>query len=1225
MRFLKDKIFLAGFLLILTSILLQFFFGNLEHNNGKYGVNQKKQLIQKEFDIRINRLSQNLVKLKNFINTKSEKEKMNFFHLLNSFKPENISISIYDSSGKLVAWNKEFTETSTTALPKLIGVKNQPFIENNSLFTLLSMNRSFISGSKRYVVKASSVLEKKFSFHNKYSENISFRKYLEEKYNLNLIISYDKYSPGINSLGTLTVKNLSEKFPAPKVYILKVNNSPSKIFFFSLLFLLLAEILFVFRLNKSPLNIPSSRRYFYIGLSIIFIRLLLFYIWNDFANINGALTNPANFSSAFAFGLSATPISLFLTTIASFIIVILILKFSVQSSFLTSFFNSRKKVLILIGLIILLVYLLLIRAFGASMRSLLFDSNLKIFNPQLSFFNPISLFHIFTIFLIASTFILLLFILQNILFRTINPFFQIGKRVNAIFITLLLFLITLIFHFVEKLPQSPVFIKLILVFFLGHIIYFRYFTKESFTRSIAIIFIASSFFSTLILQFHNTNLENALFKLISDKLAHSNSFYYEELTRTVTRDISQKLKEHHSSLNDATLFYFWDNSILPRQTYSSFIAIGKKSGDSSSFFYNWGSKESANTVNVEKEKFVFLLPQMINDTLYYIKTGVSWSKQNIFSPNVPPFLVTNKLAIKSFLPTKNYMLFVFKNGKLSYNSQNIALSNSKKNELLKTSLVKNRKIFETKIGNKNYICFPILSKGEKGKVISIYTKEKLNFITIVFENLKIFFTQLLFSLLLIILIFVSHNKVSYPRFTFKSALFSILIITSIIPMIFLAIYFRELSESKNLSSTKYKLRKRAIQIGKYIDNHPFNSSPDSLIDQAHKDLKIEFSIFRKNKLFGSSHRKYYDYGILPQFLNPQAIDFINRSGLSEILLSENIEKYTYYTFYKKVIAHNQEFIVSVSDSFNPILLPMSEMELDTVLFTIYSFAFIVIILLGLFLIDRITKPIQIIVEGTQKIAVGDLGYSLDIKTFGELQTLIDSFNIMVKKLTISQEKLISAEREAAWREMAKQVAHEIKNPLTPMKLSVQQLIAAHNDNSPKFPKYFEKVTTSLLSQIELLSNIASEFSSLGKMPKINLHKIEVIELLKNLQPLFIEPRFNIKINHENEKEFVNSDKEYLSRVIVNFIRNAKESNANELHFNISRDEENIIIQIKNNGAPIPTENFDKIFKRSFTTKPDGMGIGLYLSKRFIEQTGGSISLLYSNSYETVFQITLPKI
>jgi signal transduction histidine kinase len=378
---------------------------------------------------------------------------------------------------------------------------------------------------------------------------------------------------------------------------------------------------------------------------------------------------------------------------------------------------------------------------------------------------------------------------------------------------------------------------------------------------------------------------------------------------------------------------------------------------------------------------------------------------------------------------------------------------------------------------------------------------------------------------------------------------------SLVPMLILAIYFRDLSESKNMNSTQYKLRKRAFQVEKYFANHNFdNLSDKKIIENAHKDLKIEFSLFADRKLLGSTYAKYYDCGIINPLLNPKVINFINQNGLTDVLISENIEQYNYHAIYKTIKIAGKQFIITVNDAFNPILLPMSETDLDTMLITTYSFAFIIIILLGLFLVNRITKPIQLIAEGTKKLALGDLNYKLEITTFGELQELIEGFNKMAQQLNVSQKRLIEAERETAWREMAKQVAHEIKNPLTPMKLSVQQLIAAQKDGSPKFTSYFDKVTTSLLSQIELLNNIASEFSSLGKMPVMKLEEIDLIEILEQIKTLFVEPEFEIKIISEKQQVVVNSDKEYLSRVIVNFLRNAKESNATEIQFEITMDD-----------------------------------------------------------------------
>jgi len=1234
MLFFKQKIFLLSILFLLSGILFVLFPESNENTEiTQDEISNFTSDVQNDFLQKINSLTGELretkVKLKSLSSTKKDFEK-NIFSVLLSLTNNYDWISLRDSAGNVIAWNNNFKFIPSLSNESNTTKKNSVFIENNELYTLLSSKADLIVNGEKYEIEISRVLEKYFSLHNKFAIDISLTKQLQEKYDCKLELNYRDTTYSDNALFSFPIFDTQgNKFAAVNVYSIYKNTTP--IFWLSFLFETIGIAFLFFSIFKFNF-ISKSSPYLAYGVFILFSRLVLFLLYSDFSQIHGSLTNPVNYSSDFAFGFCSTPLALFFTAISGLSFAILLLQF-VREFDLFSFIKQADKLKgILIGVISLFVYLFLLRSFGAVMRSLLFDSNIKLFNPELTFFSLITLFHILLVLLLAFTFLLLLYICQIFIFRAAALFIDIEKRINALTVTVKLFMVTLIFHWFQANPQSPIYVKFLIVFFLGHIIYWRYFGKTNFVRSLAILLIGASAVSTMVLQRHNTDLENALFKLISEKISRPNTFYYDGLVQNAANEITTELKKLGKiNLNDAIAYRLWSNSVLPREAYSSYVNIIIHDKESSNFEYNFLSKENTDSRltgsrNINLSLSNITLPVSINKNMYSIACGISWDKNRIFSPDVPPFFVTNKLAVKSYLSAKDLFLISTNQNRITYSSKHISVSPRTLRSLQTKALIIPHEIFTQVINGKKYLVYPVMTNNDEISTASFFAKEALSPITIIFENLKIFLSQLIFVFLIILTLLFLSLKKRKLRLSFSTALFALMLTISLVPMLILAIYFRDLSESKNMNSTQYKLRKRAFQVEKYFANHNFdNLSDKKIIENAHKDLKIEFSLFADRKLLGSTYAKYYDCGIINPLLNPKVINFINQNGLTDVLISENIEQYNYHAIYKTIKIAGKQFIITVNDAFNPILLPMSETDLDTMLITTYSFAFIIIILLGLFLVNRITKPIQLIAEGTKKLALGDLNYKLEITTFGELQELIEGFNKMAQQLNVSQKRLIEAERETAWREMAKQVAHEIKNPLTPMKLSVQQLIAAQKDGSPKFTSYFDKVTTSLLSQIELLNNIASEFSSLGKMPVMKLEEIDLIEILEQIKTLFVEPEFEIKIISEKQQVVVNSDKEYLSRVIVNFLRNAKESNATEIQFEIISDNSDIILDIINNGNPISESDKNKIFKRSFTTKKDGMGLGLFLSKRYMEQIGGSLDLIDSDETHTYFRLIFKRI
>jgi nitrogen fixation/metabolism regulation signal transduction histidine kinase len=314
----------------------------------------------------------------------------------------------------------------------------------------------------------------------------------------------------------------------------------------------------------------------------------------------------------------------------------------------------------------------------------------------------------------------------------------------------------------------------------------------------------------------------------------------------------------------------------------------------------------------------------------------------------------------------------------------------------------------------------------------------------------------------------------------------------------------------------------------------------------------------------------------------------------------------------------------VNDAFNKIKPAFSSADIDVILFGIYSFALIIIIFVSTVLANQISAPIRRLTKATEAVAKGDLDVELENNEKGEMRDLYQGFNLMTKELQKNQIELAELERESAWKEMAKQVAHEIKNPLTPIKLAVQQLIASHKDKSKDFDKIFRKVTKTTLNQIDNLGQIASEFSSFAKMPSIKLEKLDVVPIIKDTINLFIDDKIKIDFQSEALEAVVEADISQLRRMLINMIRNSIQANATDIAIRLTTKDANYSLIIVDNGKGISDENKEKIFEINFTTKEKGMGLGLKLARRFLEGVNGKIHLVESGSSGTTFEITIPK-
>ena len=309
---------------------------------------------------------------------------------------------------------------------------------------------------------------------------------------------------------------------------------------------------------------------------------------------------------------------------------------------------------------------------------------------------------------------------------------------------------------------------------------------------------------------------------------------------------------------------------------------------------------------------------------------------------------------------------------------------------------------------------------------------------------------------------------------------------------------------------------------------------------------------------------------------------------------------------------------------------LNEAQLNEFLIRL-SYAYIVMILVAIafayFVSKYITKSLQTIREkmkGTrleksnQKIKL--VGASL------EVSALVESYNSMIDDLEESARKLATSERKQAWREMAKQVAHEIKNPLTPMRLSVQSFQQKFDPKDPGVHKKVDEYSKTLIQQIDTLSSIASAFSNFAKMPVQKLELLNVVEVVELALDIF--PDNDIEFTSNESQINVDFDRSQLIRIITNLVKNAIQSipvdRSPQISIIISSNDTDVAIQVKDNGNGITESIERKIFEPRFTTKTSGMGLGLPMIKNIIETYNGSISFSTLIGEGSEFTVRFPK-
>ncbi|MDP5000728.1 MAG: ATP-binding protein [Flavobacterium sp.] len=294
---------------------------------------------------------------------------------------------------------------------------------------------------------------------------------------------------------------------------------------------------------------------------------------------------------------------------------------------------------------------------------------------------------------------------------------------------------------------------------------------------------------------------------------------------------------------------------------------------------------------------------------------------------------------------------------------------------------------------------------------------------------------------------------------------------------------------------------------------------------------------------------------------------------------------------------------------------------------VYVFMFLISIVLSYFLSSYITKSLKIISDKMQETQLNQRNEKIVIEDGSkEINLLIKSYNNMVDKLEESATILAQSEREQAWREMAKQVAHEIKNPLTPMRLTVQSFQRKFDANDENISKKLDDYTKTILQQIDTMSSVANAFSNFATMPAQQNETLNVVYIVKMALEIFNEDF--IQFSALEDEIIAKLDRTQLIRVITNLVKNAvqaiPEEQENKMVFvTVFRQDNEVKIAVKDNGKGISEENIERVFEPKFTTKSSGMGLGLAIIKNIIENYNGTITFDTQSNEGTEFLVSFP--
>ncbi len=485
------------------------------------------------------------------------------------------------------------------------------------------------------------------------------------------------------------------------------------------------------------------------------------------------------------------------------------------------------------------------------------------------------------------------------------------------------------------------------------------------------------------------------------------------------------------------------------------------------------------------------------------------------------------------------------------------------------------------------------------------------------------------------LLMIDSNQIVLIRTRIQSSIIFIVFTTLVFSSYFTIQFITDKYNQRQSDRLLKKLRNIVINIENeriaLFNAEITKNEIEALINQFADFYDTDIILFdARGNVLASSVSKLYDENIVGSSMNPMAFFHLKLLKESQFSQNETIGNLTFQAVYAPVFSSRNEAVGYLQlPYFTKHVDLLNEISSVVIGFiNLYVLLFIIIVIIAYWVSRNISYPLTLVQQRLSNTSLGGGNEPIVWQRDDEIGELVKQYNRMILELDASAKKIAETERQGAWREIARQVAHEIKNPLTPMKLSIQHLQRAYANNDVNIGEKIKRTSDLLIAQIDILSDMASEFSSFAKMPTPNYEIINLNKLLSQVINLYSEGnnhQFTLYCNKEVSLFF---DYGYLNRAVSNLVKNAlqamPESESCAVQIEVIESNDVIKIFVKDNAKGMTDEQAAKIFTPYFSTKVTGMGLGLPIVKNMIESGGGTISFTTQFGVGTEFCITLPK-
>ena len=496
------------------------------------------------------------------------------------------------------------------------------------------------------------------------------------------------------------------------------------------------------------------------------------------------------------------------------------------------------------------------------------------------------------------------------------------------------------------------------------------------------------------------------------------------------------------------------------------------------------------------------------------------------------------------------------------------------------------------------------------------------------------YIMLFYSLMIFGLIRTRHRNFfpKVPRNSFRWKITFLIISSLVFALFFMGTgsiwfslnYFNESNRAQmeeKMQSVQSTLSYYSKFAQRYNDPQFNNIKLFEAMNRLANNTQIDINIYRPDGLLlRTTQPEIYDNFLAGSRMNPTAYQEIVYNKKKQFVNREKIARLDYYSLYAPLFNGDGKLIAIANI---PYFSRQSEIRKDAssiiaAIINIYLLLLLAAVFGGIALSNSLSKPLAEISRKMQLLDISQHPEHIDYTNRDELGILVAAYNKMVDDLESSTNRLAQGEREQAWREMARQIAHEIKNPLTPMRLSIQHLIRLKQQNVEGWQDKFDRLANSLIEQIDILSDVASEFSSFSRFYSEELSNVELNKLIREQIVLFnTRDNVNIRFRSEVKDAYVSLRKMQITRVFVNLLSNALqaiESQATgEVMVTLRQEGDYYVASVEDDGQGVPDNLTNRLFKPNFTTKSSGTGLGLAICRSIMEQSSGKISYARSEA------------